>query len=235
MPSTRLPEGIWMDEVLTIRARTAEMIRELILSGKLTPGQRLNEVELAARIGVSRGPLREALQHLAAENLVSIRSHHGSYVRTLEEHEVRELYDVRKILESAAAAMVAKNHSALDLETLRELLERTDRLMEENAPSPYPAKLDFHAHLVTLTGNQSLVQVSRDVQGQLALARSRSGYQLDRARDAYEEHWSIFEAISSGQSKQASLVIERHLARACESAIKLMTRELVSVRAAATL
>lgn len=221
MPSTRLPEGIRMDEGLTIRARTTEMIRELILSGKLTPGQRLNEVELAARIGVSRGPLREALQRLAAENLLSIRSHHGSYVRTLEEHEVRELYDVRKILESATAAMVAKNHSALDLETLRELLERTDRVMEEHAPSPYPGKLDFHAHLVSLTRNQSLIQVSRDVQGQLALARSRSGYQLDRARYAYEEHWSIFEAISSGQSKQASLAIERHLDRACESAIKI--------------
>src|SRR6185312_12097300 len=100
-------------------------LRDQILSGHRAPGDRLNEVEIAAELGVSRGPLREAMQRLARDGLVVVQPHRGSYVRNLEPDEIVELYDVRIALECAAARLAAERRTDADVTALKGLLDTT--------------------------------------------------------------------------------------------------------------
>ena len=79
----------------TFSRRTEVVIRDMILDGTIPPGERLNEVALASALGISRGPLREAIQRLAGEGLLTVISHRGAFVRTFEAREIDELYDMR--------------------------------------------------------------------------------------------------------------------------------------------
>jgi DNA-binding GntR family transcriptional regulator len=100
-----------VDETLdgTLSGRTTAALREAIISGVLSPGEKLNEPRLAEQFEVSRGPLREAIRRLVAMRLVSYVPHQGASVVTLDLNGIMELYEVRESLESKAAALAAKN------------------------------------------------------------------------------------------------------------------------------
>src|SRR4051794_27841584 len=91
--------------------RTEEVLRERILDGTIRPGERLNEVTLAAALGISRGPLREAIQRLTSEGLLTVISHRGAFVRTFSRAEVVELYELRAALELHAVRLACDRAS----------------------------------------------------------------------------------------------------------------------------
>jgi DNA-binding GntR family transcriptional regulator len=158
-------------EQLTIRGRCRELLRQLILDGQLKPGSRINEVELAASLGISRGPLREAIQRLRSEGLITSVSHHGAYVREFAPGEIRALFELRSILECAGAAYAARRRSEEDVQELRELLARTHQSMTED--EGYPESLDFHIAVLETAHNPALTAAARDVFQRLQLAMER--------------------------------------------------------------
>src|ERR1043166_7391396 len=114
------PRGARLEN-LTLWQRVYEYLREEILSERLQPGTELHEVPLSEELGVSRGPLREAVGRLAAEGLVTVRPRRGAVVRSLSEEEFLELYQVREALETMAVKLATPRLEADDLRQLAEL------------------------------------------------------------------------------------------------------------------
>ncbi|MEV0623650.1 FCD domain-containing protein [Nonomuraea sp. NPDC050404] len=191
------------DEVATI-------IRQLILSGQFEPGERLNELNLAETLSISRSPIREALQALAAEGLVRAVPGRGMFVASFDADTFDQLVEVRQALECKAAALAAERADDDLIEALGRLLASTEEALADPS-QPYPRDLDFHQQVLDMSGNLKLVETARSVGLQFQLARARSGEEPARAQAAYEEHFRIFEAIRARDPEAAGAAMHTHL------------------------
>lgn len=208
-------------ERTTFSSQTTKVLRNLILEGHLASGERLNEVELAVRLGISRGPLREALHRLAAEGLITIVSHRGSFVRSFTVDDLQQLYEAREILEVSAARLAAVRRSDQEVAALEEMLRQSARSLDSgNASDPF--EKDFHVALVSATRNEVLTDHVVELLGQLRLARARSGHHPARTRAAYEEHVDIARAVIDGDAETAAARMAEHLQRSFGSARRAM-------------
>lgn len=203
----------------TTSQRTEVVLRNMILDGSIAPGERLNEVTLAASLGISRGPLREAVQRLASEGLLTVISHRGAFVRTFKQREIIELYDVRAALELHAVRLVCRTVVEEDLDDLASMLDETETRMSKSSEHAYPSELDFHLRLIMLAGNQELMSAALGVHHQLSLARSMSANKPLRARAAVVEHHSLVEALKGRDMHTATDLMERHIQHSRDSAL----------------
>ena len=195
-----------------LREVVYEDLKQLILTGKIAPGTRMMEVELAEHMGVSRTPVREALRKLEKENLVVIEPRKGAYVTDVSVKDMLDILEVREELEGFAASLAA---SRTDENHLSELLTITARYSEAVKANDTEKMIFydemFHKYVVTCSGNKTLIQLSETVQ-ELAL-RFRYLYYDDFTR--YEnmpfEHKQMIEAIKSGDSEAAKKVARAHV------------------------
>jgi DNA-binding GntR family transcriptional regulator len=203
----------------TYSQRTEVVLRNMILEGTIAPGDRLNEVALAASLGISRGPLREAVQRLASEGLLTVISHRGAFVRTFERREIVELYEVRAALELHAVRLVCQRSTDEDLADLGAMLDETETRMSQGQGHAYPSELDFHLRLVMLAGNQTLMSSALEVHHQLSLARSISAQRPLRARAAVVEHHDLVEALKKRDIHAATDLMDQHIQHSMDSAL----------------
>ena len=206
--------------VQTFSSRAVEVLREMILSGQLRHGQRLNEVELADALGISRGPLREAIQRLRSEGLLTSIPGRGAFVRTFTPNLLMELYEVRIALETHALRLVGEHPSPEGIEELFQLLAQTSDALIDG--QDYPLAMDFHHQIVALADNQSLLDVVTDVHRQIHLARTWSGWGPARARIVFDVHGEILEHLANGQSGQAADLLAIHLGDSLQSALAVL-------------
>lgn len=199
-------------------------LRDQILSGHRAPGDRLNEVEIAAELGVSRGPLREAMQRLARDGLVVVQPHRGSYVRNLEPDEIVELYDVRIALECAAARLAAQRRTDADVAALKGLLDTTAKAVTGTGDAPhYPAHLDLHELVAMVSGNGRLHRAIVQINQELKLVRAASGFRPERAPQALVEHGDVVSAVVARDPEQAAELMHKHLLQSLENTLRLST------------
>lgn len=197
-------------------------LRDQILRGAFPPGGRLNEVEIAADLGVSRGPVREAMQRLARDGLVVLQAHRGAFVRRLCAAEVRELFEVRITLERTVAALAAERVTAPQREQL-EALRTTGPESETLDPdATFQGPRDLHAILSIAAGNQALASHVAMVNQELLLLRTQSGQTPDRARAAIDEHAELLDAVLAGDRERAAVAMETHLTQALNYALQSM-------------
>jgi DNA-binding GntR family transcriptional regulator len=225
MPDTYRPDGVApIDRSnITLADRVAVRLREQIVQGERPTGSRLNEVEIAADLGVSRGPVREALQRLAHDGLVTLESHRGAFVRRLELSEVRELFEVRIALECAAAELAAARISQAGLDELARLQEASVNEVSQNPrPSPFD-HLDLHTLVVHASGNERLRRAVAQVNVELRLARSRSGATGERAKEALDEHHELISCLNARDGDGARTAMKRHLHASLENTMQLLT------------
>jgi len=207
---------------LTLADRVEVRLREQIVQGERPTGSRLNEVEIAADLGVSRGPVREALQRLAHVGLVALESHRGAFVRHLEPGEVRELFEVRIALECEAAELAAARISQPGLDELARLQEASVSEVSENPrPSPFD-HLDLHTLIVNESGNGRLQQAVAQVNGELRLARSRSFATGERAKEAVDEHHELISYLTARDGGGARAAMKRHLHASLRNTMQLL-------------
>src|SRR5712691_4745809 len=155
-------------ENLTLWQRVYDHLREEILAGRLQPGAELAEVALSEQLGVSRGPLREAIGRLAAEGLVTVRPRRGAVVRSLSKEEFLELYQVREALEMMAVRLAVPRLAADDFATLQGLIETMAKHAErEEVAEFFEANVAFHGHLFAASGNGRLLELYRQLLGQM--------------------------------------------------------------------
>lgn len=206
----------------TFSQATEAVLREMVLDGTIAPGERLNEVLIAAQLGISRGPLREAIQRLSSEGLLTVISHRGAFVRTFSRQDVVELYELRSALELHAVRLACERATDEDLDELDAMLSDTESLIRSSSGHAYPQELDFHLRLVLLAGNQALMRAAQDVQRQLALARSMSAKRPMRARAAIVEHADLVAVLRRRDTEQALRMMERHLGHSLHSALSVL-------------
>jgi DNA-binding GntR family transcriptional regulator len=224
MDTERLPAPL-VREVQTFSGRTVEVLRDLVVTGRLRPGERLNEVELANALGISRGPLREAIQRLRSEGLLTTIANRGAYVRTFTPQQLRDLYEVRIALETHAVRLAAEVAADERLAELRELLDATDTALKVGGP--YPRDLDFHQMFVGLADCQALYDAAVEVHRQIEVARSRSANEPSRARIALVEHREIFDHLEAGRGVHAANALDRHLRSSLSNALSVLEQGTV--------
>lgn len=167
------------DSLNTTVGQAAERITKMVLDGELHPRQKLNEVDFAAKLGVSRNSLREAFRLLIRDGLLVYRSHRGVFVRSYEPSEIRDLYAFREFIENAA---LAKYHAedALSDYVVRQMLTITEASEKGQAEQDWTEvakrNTEFHLAIFSLSGNQRVVQLGRDILIQSKLIFMDSGH-----------------------------------------------------------
>jgi DNA-binding GntR family transcriptional regulator len=202
----------------TMAERVFEEIQDAIVRGELAPGTRLAEPDLARQYGVSRGPLREALQRLEARHLVERIPHVGARVAALSFERLIDIYRAREALEGMACRLATEYGSEAELAALEDLLEEHGDLGEVRAGLGYFQKegdLDFHFRIARASNNAILEQLlCEELYHLMRLYRYKfSGFQ-GRPKLALEEHRRIVAAMREGDADFAELLMRRHIAAA---------------------
>jgi DNA-binding GntR family transcriptional regulator len=199
----------------------AKLVRDdvlaLILKGVLTVGQRINEPDVAARLGVSRVPVREALRELESSGLVVARKHAGVFVRQLDEPEIRDLYQLRSLLEGFAgrqAALLPAERKAALLAILVDSVQIMNDSASNDLPRYYSENLRFHWALVEAAGNHSLTETYRGIVQKLHLSRLKNLSQTTGMQASVAEHLQIVEAVRQGEPQRCEALMTRHVSQA---------------------
>jgi len=186
-------------------------LERMIFDGSVGLGERLNESTLAARFGTSRGPLREALQALGEQGLVTFTRNRGAYVRQMSIAEADELYDLRSALDDEVGRKLAGALTQAQSKALQALLHAMDTQAKRNdIRHYYPNNLRFHDPLVTYAGNGRLAEIYRRITRELHLFRLQ-GLSASGAIRSNAEHWKILKAIQSGSADRAAKAMRSHI------------------------
>lgn len=189
-----------------------ELILEAIDTGVYKPGSRLVESELADRFGVSRTPIREALQRLETQSLLT-RDGRSLIVASLDHSQLSELYVVRGALEGLAARLAARHATPEELAVLRDMLE-ADRKLTGDPEAMSRANRRFHKQIHLASHNRFLVQQLDLVHRSMALLASTSIAVQGRPMDTLEEHERIVSAIEAGDGDAADKALRDHISQA---------------------
>ena len=224
--SGRVAPGV-LRQVPTFSNQSAVVLREMILSGRLKLGERINEVETANALGISRAPLREAIQALVNEGLLVSVPNRGAFVRTFSRAELEDLYELRIALERHALRLTSKRAARSDLAELDAFLDETGSRMgdEPDGEPHYPGELDFHLRLVELARSRELLSSATSVHQRIGLARSRSGHEPRRAQDAFDQHRDVVALLRKKQASAAAELLERHLRESLANALAIFGQE----------
>ena len=195
------------------------LILEAIDIGVYKPGDRLVESELAERFGVSRTPIREALQRLETQSLLS-RDGRSLIVSSLDHNQLSELYIVRAELEGLAARLAAQHATPEELEVLQQMIDADQALLDD------PRKLSqsnrkFHKQVHLASHNRFLVQQLDMVHRSMALLANTSLAVEGRGADALREHQDLVDAMVKGDGEAASAAIKNHLSQAFMTRLRL--------------
>ena len=200
----------------------AEALKEEILTGALKPGERLTEVDLAEKFGVSRGTVRIALHQLSSEGLVSLVPYTGWSVVDWSLEDLWEIYTLRGGLERLAAKLAAERHDAADAARLEKIADELfDSASKSDVAEIKRRDFAFHRCVVELSGNRRLVHHYHLVEQQVRMFIS-STYRPDNKRVVVEHHRPIVEAILRRRARLAATLCERHCTTEGERVLRLL-------------
>jgi DNA-binding GntR family transcriptional regulator len=195
-----------------LRQAVYDALAEMIITRELQPGQHLVENELAAQLGVSRQPVREALQRLQNEGWVDLRPALGAYVHVPTDAEADQLLAVRTLLEAESARLAARQATPQQVEHLWELQRTGEKaLADDDWEGLVAANAALHAYVVSMSGNTVLADLIASVDRRvrwyyLPIARTRG-------KDAWDEHANLIDAIAHRNGRRAGDLMRRHTER----------------------
>lgn len=211
-------------EETSLRERTTNMLRTAILDGVFAPGQKLSERELCESLDVSRPCLREALQHLQAEGLITIVPHKGPEVTSISTPEVRDIYEVRASLESLAGRGFTVHATAAQKAALRAKLNELARLGDDGAMR-LTLKNQFYDILIDGCGNLVAGQMLKQLNNRVTVLRRISMSQPGRLPQTLQELDAIVAAIEQSDADTAARLCEAHVKKAAESVLRSIQAE----------
>lgn len=214
-----------LNSPLTVNSAVDEITRRLegaILSGEIALGAALNEKLLSESLGVSRGPLREALRSLEGRRLVERIPNVGARVVRLSERDIREIYQLREVLEGAACRIATEAMPPAARQELLEFTRSTVARYKAKARSyNFDVDLDFHQRVLQGAGNRRLMDLMNgDLFYLLRVLRKRSHTLPHRPLEALEEHCRIAEAMAAGDADRADMLMREHIRHAAREAIE---------------
>ncbi len=195
--------------------RVREQLRQLIISGALEPGQPLNEQDVAAQLGVSRSPVREALQRLVAERLLVSERNKTVRVKQLTHEDINEIYDARIAIESHAAASVIDAGPQKVDETVTQLesaLQQLSTALDTGGRVEIAeADLAFHQQLVRCGGNSRLTEAYLLLSAETVTCMTRLEIAHPSGEELIQDHAKFIDALKTGDPSRSSRVITREL------------------------
>jgi DNA-binding GntR family transcriptional regulator len=213
---------------ISLRESAARMLTRAVIDGVLKPGDRISEADISRRMGISRGPLREALFQLERDGLIIHKNNRGAQVMNVETRDVYELYQARAAIERHAARLLAKDFTAEAEQTLREL---ATKLADPTTGSDelFTIDLKLHESMVRLTGNSRLVDMWRRIRNQILVCYSLTEMKSlleDRKYSAHlaPEHNSLIDALRDG-SDRAEKEVGAHIDASCERLIAVIAEK----------
>lgn len=187
----------------------AEQLRQRIFGRQLEPGAWIDELKLCHEMGISRTPLREALKVLAVEGLVTMKVRRGAYVTEMSEQDVREAYQLLALLESDAAANVARSASEAALAELNTLHADLERQVEQR-DAFFATNERFHMRLLEIEGNRWRQQIVTDLRRVMKLNRHHSLFKQGRLADSLAEHRALMQAMLRRDGTKAAQLMREH-------------------------
>ncbi|MBE1537425.1 GntR family transcriptional regulator [Actinomadura algeriensis] len=203
------------------RKSTVELVsdelRAAIMYGSLEPGDQLGEAELAARLGISRGPLREAMQRLVQEGLLVSEPHRGLFVITLDEGDVADVYLARLAIERAAGKLIMERNRGEAVARLTDALEGlVEAARERDRVKMSDADQAFHEVLVSASGSQRLERMAHTLLVETRMCLNALQDTYPEPDDLVEEHRRIVDAIGDGEEERLLRLIEEHMTDSIE-------------------
>ncbi|MDD5602697.1 MAG: GntR family transcriptional regulator [Eubacteriales bacterium] len=206
-----------------LREIVFETLREAIVTGGLKPGERLMEVHLAAKMGVSRTPVREAIRKLELEGLITMTPRKGVHVSGLSEKEIIDALEVRTAVEGLAASLAASRISPEELRELKKTGTQFKSYMDKgNLQGLVKKDIEFHDIIYQATKNDKLIQISSSLREQVQRFRIIYIKDFSSQNDLSSEHAEILKAISSHDSALAKKVAESHIINQQNALIKAL-------------
>lgn len=201
-----------MNEYLPLRDVVFNTLRQAILTGELKPGERLMEIHLADRLGVSRTPIREAIRKLELEGLVVMIPRKGAQVARITEKNLKDVLEVRRALDMLAVKLACSRMDDEYKKQLREACDEFARVVKNNNTKDITeADVRFHDIINKATGNDRLIQLVNN------LAEQMYRYRLEYIKDAayhnrlVAEHEEIYSAIMDGDEERAAKAVVLHI------------------------
>lgn len=207
-----------MRDAKPVQRDAYSLILEAIDTGTYRPGDRLVESELADRFGVSRTPVREALQRLETQSMLT-RDGRSLIVASLDHNQLAELYVVRAELEGLAARLAAKHATEEEVRVLRHMVDE-DRALTDDPQAMSQANRRFHKQIHLASHNRYLVQQLDLVYRSMALMATTSLAAEGRTEATLDEHAAIVDAISAGDGDGAYAALRTHISRAFETRLR---------------
>jgi DNA-binding GntR family transcriptional regulator len=202
--------------------RVHTTLKGFIRDGVLEPGQRVREAEIAEKLGVSRTPVREAINRLLSEGLLALTPIRGFAVAELDKQQVLEIYAVREFLEGAAARFAAQHASPLEIASLREMAEVSRTIPEDDPAEHARMNKQFHAMISEASHNRYLQPALTRLADSLALVRGTTFELEGRVEAVYREHLAILDAMEARDPDRAEAAARDHIRKAGEVRLKLL-------------
>jgi len=189
-----------------------QAIEQAILSGEYTPGSKLNEATLAEKLGVSRGPIREAFRMLDEAGLVRTEKNRGVFVRDISLAEAVEIFELRAAMEEMVGRQLAGKLTETQQQEVSSLLDdMAQAVTAQNADAYHQLNLNFHDRLVEMTGNRRLLAMYRKLIKELSLFRRLNLGDSDALPQSAQSHKEIFLTIIAGDAEAAGRLMARHV------------------------
>ena len=212
------------NEYLPLRDVVFNTLRDAILTGKLVPGERLMENQLADKLGVSRTPVREALRMLELENLVELVPRKGAQVLDMSEKDITNILEVRSALEGLATSVACKKMSKEDLQQLKNMEADFEKAVADNDVERFvDIDEDFHDLIFAATENDKLISIFRNLRIQLYRYRMAQAKNNDTSMSTIvAHHRSIIRAIENHDSEEGASIAQGHIKYQTESILRFV-------------
>jgi DNA-binding GntR family transcriptional regulator len=193
-------------------------IREAILQGKLKPGQRILEVEMAKELGISRAPVREAIRQLEHEGLVVSTAHRGTYVMALSPQDAKEIFSLRAALEGLAIMLVVQSRNAEVLDQLDKSVDEMQACVENDMEGVVQADFRFHEILCRAANHQRLLDIWSSMSVQIRALLSITDLQYLGPSEVVPRHRALLEAMRASEAERAMWLLINDILKAGEYA-----------------
>lgn len=209
-----------------LRETICNTIRNAITTGRMCPGERLMEIQLAEDLGISRTPVREAIRKLEMEGFVVMIPRRGTYVADISLKDITEIYEIRISLDMLAASLAAERIEPAELEEMdRQLLLTGEYSKKMDMSKVVACDSVFHDVLYRAARNERLLGIISNLREQLTTIRGRSMSQPGRLQDMLKEHRALLDAIASRDPEAAANAARIHIENAEKTLMESLSRK----------
>ncbi len=215
------------DEYMPLRELVFTTLRQAILKGELKPGERLMEIQLAEKMGVSRTPIREAIRKLSNEGLVTLIPRKGAIVAGISEKMLTDVLQVRMTLERMAYECAFRNFTDKD----RTALSKAEKNFEEAVREGDLVKITeadeaFHFVIYEAAGNDKLKELLNNLRENMYRYRMEYSKDIDTRQALIEEHRSIYQSLTNGDSEAGLKIVEQHIRNQETAVLKKLNQDI---------